>query len=740
MKKFLVRYVLGGVLVLVFLLHAAGQLPLPFVSLIDGYLYDVRVRLSMPSKVDERIVVVDIDERSLAEEGRWPWNREKVSQMVRQLTDHYKVAIVGFDVVFAEPDSTSGLPVLEGLAQKQLKGSREFAAMLDGLRTELDYDQRFADTLKTRPVVLGYYFNNDAGSRYGKLPVPLLTKRDVSALPHSPFFEFQGYGANLPQFAGAARQAHFNPFIDPDGVVRRVPLLVDYEGGYYEALSLSMVRLLLGQGKDAQVIPGYPDGKPANGIEWIDIHGAGNPLRVPVDAQVAALVPYIGEEKSFVYVSAADVLRGKVPPEKLLNRIVLVGTTAPGLKDLRNTPVGANYPGVEIHANMIAGMLDGKMKQKPAYVLGIDFITLLLVGAAMVLLLPLLSPLRATLVTLFVLGVVLTLNWALWSSSVGLVLPMAGALLMVILLYALNMSWGYFIESRIKGQLTGLFGQYVPPELVDEMAKDPENYSMEGRNQQLTILFSDVRDFTTISEGLDPKELTQLMNRYLGGQTEVIRHHRGTLDKYIGDAIMAFWGAPVDDADHARHAVVAALEMIKTVRDLDDEFRARGWPQLQIGIGINTGVATVGDMGSPVRQAYTVMGDTVNLASRLEGLTKEYGVAIMVGEDTRAALKDFVFRELDRVRPKGKQEPVAIYEPLGVEGAVAQEVLDELKLWKQALRLFRNQEWDTAEVQLLNLQQKFPRKLYAVYIERIAYYRQNPPGDGWNGVTTFKTK
>ena len=736
MKKFLVRYVLGGLLVLVFLAHALGRLDIPFVSIVDAYLYDVRVRLSMPGKVDERIVIVDIDERSLAEEGRWPWNRSKVAQMVRQLTDHYKVSIVGFDVVFAEPDSTSGLPVLEDLANKQLKGNRDYLAMLDGLRGELDYDQRFAKTLKERPVVLGYYFNNDTGSRYGQLPKPMLTRGEVSGLPYSPFESFLGYGANLPQFAASALQAHFNPIVDFDGVVRRVPLLVEYDGGYYEALSVAMVRLLQG---GESVLPGYPDGKPANGIEWLEILGHGEPRRVPVDDRVAALVPYIGGEKSFVYVSAVDVLRGTVPPEKLTGRIILVGTTAPGLKDLRATPVGAAYPGVEIHANMIAGMLDGTIKQKPAYVLGIDLLMLLFFGGLMVLLLPLLSPLRATLVAIAVLATILLINFALWSSA-SLVLPLASVLLLTILLYALNMSWGYFVESRIKGQLTGLFGQYVPPELVDEMAKDPENYSMEGRNQELTILFSDVRGFTTISEGLDPKELTQLMNEYLGGQTEVIRRHRGTLDKYIGDAIMAFWGAPVGDPDHARHAVQAALELQRAVRLLDEPFKARGWPELHVGIGINTGVVTVGDMGSPVRQAYTVMGDAVNLASRIESLTKVYGVGLMVGELTRAALKDFVFRELDRVRVKGKDEPVAIFEPLGPETEVSQADLDELQLWKQALRLFRAQEWDNAEVQLINLQQRQPRQLYKLYLERIAYYREHPPGENWDGVTTFETK
>ena len=463
-------------------------------------------------------------------------------------------------------------------------------------------------------------------------------------------------------------------------------------------------------------------------------------MRIPVDEIGAALIPFRGGERSFPYVSAADVLQGRVDGARLNGRIAFVGTTAPGLMDLRSTPVGATYPGVEIHANMVAGMLDGSIRQRPPYVLGAEVLGLLLLGALLTLLLPLVSPLRASLLTAASLAAVVGFNLFLWHGA-GLVLPLGSAVLLCLLLYALNMSWGYFVESKTKRQFTELFGQYVPPELVDEMARDPERYSMAGRKQELTVLFSDVRSFTTISEGLDPRELTHLMNDYLGAMTAVTRHHRGTVDKYIGDAIMAFWGAPVADPDHARHAVLTALEMQREIRKLDAPFRERGWPELHIGVGINTGMMTVGDMGSPVRKAYTVMGDVVNTGSRLEGMTKEYGVGILVGEATKAAVKDFVFREIDRVRPKGKGEPLAIYEPLGPAGEVPAASLDELKLWQHALRLYRAQEWDQAELQLHNLSQRFPGcALYHLYIGRIARWRAEPPGPAWDGVTNFTTK
>ena len=312
---------------------------------------------------------------------------------------------------------------------------------------------------------------------------------------------------------------------------------------------------------------------------------------------------------------------------------------------------------------------------------------------------------------------------------------------MVFLLYAFNMSWGYFVESRSKRQFTELFGQYVPPELVDEMARNPESYSMDGRKAELTVLFSDVRGFTTISEGLEPDQLAALMNEYLGAMTQVIRRQRGTLDKYIGDAIMAFWGAPVDDPEHARHAVATAIEMQSALVELNKTLMTKGWPELHIGVGVNTGTMTVGDMGSPVRKAYTVMGDAVNLGSRLEGITKQYGVGIIVGETTREKLKkEVVFRELDRVRVKGKEEPVGIYEPLGFEGQLSKELANEVKMWNQALRAYRSQDWDQAEVTLLNLSRTNPRYLYEIYGKRIAHYRKEPPGAEWDGVTTFETK
>ena len=349
-------------------------------------------------------------------------------------------------------------------------------------------------------------------------------------------------------------------------------------------------------------------------MEWLTV----GPLTIPVDETASALIPFRGEKFSFRYISLADVINDRIPAGSLKGKIAIVGTTAPGLLDQRSTPVGSVYPGVEIHANLIAGMLDRTMKQKPSFMVGAEVVLLLIGGITLALLMPILSPLRAMLVSIVAMGLIISLNLVVWTEG-GLVLPLASSLLMTIALFTINMAYGYFVESRSKRQFTELFGQYVPPELVDKMAADPEKYSMEGRSEQLTVLFSDIVGFTSISEALNPKDLSAFINEYLTSMSLVIRDHRGTLDKYIGDAIMAFWGAPVADTEHARQGVLAALAMQARLLEINELIRSRGWPPIRIGIGVNSGMMSVGDMGSKIRRAYTVMGDAVNLGSRLEG-------------------------------------------------------------------------------------------------------------------------
>lgn len=757
MKKNAARIVFGLIVVLIFIGHAADWYRMPLIDRLEAVAYDARLNLTMPGTADERIVIVDIDEKSLRTredggEGRWPWPRNRIALMVDNVFDKYGAAILGFDVVFAEPDESSGLSVLRELGQSHFKDDGKFRTALEQLEPQLSYDRMFAERMHQRPVVLGYYFSpGQRAAVSGVLPAPVLPPGTFAG-KNIPFYTAQGYGANLPELVKAAALAgHFNPYTDSDGVSRRVPMLAEYNGAYYEPLSLAVVRVLLGMSEAAkrksdsivlpQVVPGYPADalwtRGYQGLEWLQV----GPLRIPVDDRVTALVPFRGKQGSFKYLSAADVIQGKIDPADLRGKIVLVGTTAPGLFDLRSTPVASVYPGVEIHANLIAGMLDQNIKQKPPYVIGAEIMLLFVTGVAMTLLLPLLTPVKQGLATSLALLAVVGSN--IWMFDRGnLVLPLASGLLLILVLFTFSMAYGFFVEARGKRQITGLFGQYVPPELVDEMAKNPEHFSMEPESREMTVLFSDVRGFTTISEGLEPKELSRLMNEFLTPLTEVIYSHRGTIDKYMGDAIMAFWGAPLAAPDHARQAILAALQMHRKLAELRPQFQSRNWPEIRIGVGINTGRMSVGNMGSRVRLAYTVMGDAVNLASRLEGITKEYGAAVIVGDATRSlAAHDFVFRELDRVRVKGKLDPVAIFEPIGVVGEVDKRTLDELKLYNQAIKLYRAQDWDMAELQLINLLNLSPdSKLYKLYLDRVGIYRAHSPGRDWDGAFTFEHK
>jgi adenylate cyclase len=435
------------------------------------------------------------------------------------------------------------------------------------------------------------------------------------------------------------------------------------------------------------------------------------------------------------------VVKDRVDPAALKGKIVLVGASAHGLYDLRSTPVGSVFPGVEIHANLVSGMLGGTIKEKPAFMAYFELVLLLAGGVTLAILIPLLSALWATVATAAGIALIALFNLAVWTRG-DMALPLAASVAMTAVLYVMNMAYGYFVESRSKRQFTELFGQYVPPELVDRMAADPAKYDMEPKSAELTILFADVRGFTGISEALKPDELREYINEYLTDMSTIIRsRYRGTLDKYIGDAVMAFWGAPVEDPQHARNAVLAALDMQKDCEVLNAKFAARGWPALKIGIGINTGTVRVGDMGSRVRRAYTAMGDAVNVASRVEGRTKTYAVGVLAGEATRERVADVVFREVDRIKVMGKDEAVTVYEPLGLASDLDESVRRELELWNSTLRAYRSRQWDDAETGLGSLARMNPTcGLYRVYAAIVAEKRRNPPPPEWDGVTAFDEK
>jgi adenylate cyclase len=710
-----------------------------FLRYIENIAYDIRLNLTLPNVHNEQVIILDIDEKSLAEEGRWPWPRDRIAELVNRLFEDYEIAVLGFDVVFAEKDSDPGLMRLASLAQSQLEEPGLFIQQLDALTPQIDRDQQLASSLLERPVVLGYYFQNQHhmhhGLKSGQLPFPVLPIEEAG-LQKLPFIKAEGYGANIAVLQeNAIAGGYFdNPDWSGDGVIRSVPLVTAFEGNLYESLALATARVYLDSFFIEPVITTDQNGQ-AITLEGIKI----NDLTVPVNDHAIALIPYLGRQGSFSYYSVSDVLQGKIDKRALAGKIILIGTTSPGLQDLRATPMQSVYPGVEVHANLIAGILDQRIKYKPGYSVGISLVQLLSIGLLMSLLLPFLSAGSSIILALLLSGLLTGYNLYSWNH--GLVLPIASSLLLIILLFVLHMAYGFITENRQKRIITQTFGQYVPPGVVQELAENPDLSDLSGQSRDMTVLFSDVRGFTSLSENLTPRELTQVMNAILTPITRIIYEHGGTIDKYMGDAVMAFWGAPLDNPLHANHALQAAMQMTDALSGINEDFNSKGWPSIDMGIGLNSGTMNVGNMGSEYRVAYTVLGDAVNLGSRLEGLTKQYGVRIVVSEFTRDAAADFIFRELDRVRVKGKEEPVTIYEPVGTEDSVSEEMLSEIRQYHAALELYRAQQWHEAESAFNTLAEKnHDLKIYQLYLERINQYQQTPPDQDWDGVYTFTTK
>ena len=728
------------------LLHISGVLHLQVLERLENIIYDTRLRATMPRTLDERIVIVDIDEKSLERVGHWPWGRDKLAALTRELFERQHVAVVGFDVLFAETDGSSGLPNLERLAQGPLRDQVEFKKQLARLAPALDYDALFAQSLQGRPVVLGYYLTSDRDGRTkGVLPVPALPAERLRGLPLRAT-SWGGYGSNIEELAKTVPIAgFFNSITDDDGVVRSLPLLAEYQGKYYESLALAMYRTAMGL---PEVHPGFAGPTNTQGgydtLQSILLRQDGRTLALPVDDKLATLIPFRGPGDvnggSFRYISASDILEGKLPPKSLESQLILVGSTTPGLLDLRVTPVGRTYPGVETHANMLSAFLDGKNIVRPDYAVGFDAVQVITTGFLLAFALPALSATSAVLLSLGSVAALITFNLWLYLAH-GLAMPLATAIVMTVLAFTLNMVYGYFVESRSKRDLAALFGTYVPPELVEEMVKQPEQYSMQAANRELTVMFCDMRGFTAMSELMEPLQLQALLNDVFSQLTHIIRSHRGTIDKYMGDCVMAFWGAPVAIQGHAHSGVQAALDMEHAVEKINQSHQQRGLPKIGIGIGLNTGIMCVGDMGSDIRRSYTVIGDAVNLGSRLEGLSKHYGVQIVVSESTRVQAPDFMWQELDRVRVKGKAQVVAIYSPVAALLATGPHKREELSVWTHFMEAYRAQDWPECCKLLKQLHQTAaPFALYELYAARLQTFQGQAFDPGWDGATNFDTK
>lgn len=730
---------------------------------LDNLFYDQRFTL-MPKPVknpENKIVVVDIDERSLQAEGQWPWDRFKVGRLVEQL-ESYGVIIVGFDITFPEPQRNSMQDLLTRVDAASLEA--DFVARMRDIETALDADTYMANALASPAMdtVLAISFNPVEEVEYGVLPNSIV-RIDAAVAQRVRLQEMAGYTANIPVLQGSAGGAGImNQLPDVDGIIRRVPLVVRYKDQLYPTLALEMARLYFFE--DSFELVTYPVGG-VEQVEGIRIGRNAGQYELATDARAQVLVPYVGRsalsgEGQYPYVSATDVLNGTVDPQLLENALVLVGTTSTGMFDLRSTPLEAVYPGVEVHANILNGILDSFVVAniaagvssdasstvnaidvrnqtpfpfKPVWEDGAILVTLLLAGLTLSFFLPILGPAMLGLAAIVLTIAAVWSNFALWNTA-KMDLSLTLILLLIILLSVVNMAYGFLSERLTRQTIKGMFDQYVPPAHIDAMLENPEAYTFDGESREMTVLFADIRDFTSVSEALSATELKQLLNEFFTPVTSIIFDNNGTVDKYVGDMIMAFWGAPLVDKDHRANAVAAALTILAKAEQLHEEFPAKGFPAINIGIGLNTGMMNVGDMGSVYRRAYTVLGDSVNLGSRLEGLTKFYGLKILIGEDTYAGLDDYLCRLIDKVKVKGKDLAINAYEPLCLKSAASAELLAKLDAHDAALRSYFAQEWDSAEQKFAALLEQTPGTLlYEIYLERIPLLREQKLSADWDG-------
>ena len=687
-----------------------------------------------PREATERpVVIIDIDEQSLKSVGQWPWPRTRIADLISRLTQ-MGALVIAFDVVFAEPDRMSPSVAAD-----------EFRDLDDATRTKLralpSNDAVLADALKNSRVVLG-----ESGLPFAvaqpegaKPPIGLAT---MGGDPRPFLLNFPGLLRNVPQFEQAASgRGLFTIRAERDGIVRRVPIVMQAQGTVMPSLSLEMLRVASGSntvlirsdhaGVQSAAVPGFVIPTDRNGQLWI----------------------HFSPHDKARYVSAGDVLEGKVPADRIARRLVLIGTSAVGLLDSKTTPIDPVMPGVEVHAQVLESVLTQSVLSSPNYAIGVELCAALLLGVAIIWLAPILSPALLLAFGAAIIAVTLGASWYFYQQA-GLLFDATYPLLSSALVYLTLVFSNYISEQAQRRRIRSAFGQYLSPALVEQLAQSPEKLVLGGEEREMSILFSDVRGFTTISELYkdDPQGLTSLMNSFLTPLTNAIIDHKGTIDKYMGDAVMAFWNAPLHDELHEYNACEAALEMLHRVdtlnRQREQQANENGqrFIPIKVGVGINTGRCVVGNMGSDLRFNYSVLGDPVNLASRLEGQSKNYGVPIIIGSKTASGLRDkFAVLELDCITVKGKTEPESVYTVLGRADVAGSERFGRLHhTVEEMLSRFRRQDFAGAAdfiARCREIDDGFGLGyLLDLYAERIRVFLENPPPPDWNGVVVLDSK
>jgi len=684
-------------------------------------------------KTAKPVVIVDIDEKSIQKYGQFPWPRTLLAELVTKLRQMGAV-VIAFDVVFPEPDRLN--PDL---------AADSFAGLDDETRTRLralpSNDQVFADAIRRSRVVLG-----ESGLPYmlreldKTLPVTGLAT--LGGEPQPFMLNFPGLLRNVEVIEkAAAGRGIFSIRNERDGIVRRVPMLMQTQGITMPSLSFEMLRVA--SGTDTILVK-----SDRAGIKSVAVRG----FEVPTDRNGQLWVHFAKHDPS-IYIPAAAILDGSAPPQAVAQKLVLVGTSAVGLLDVKTTPLDASIPGVEVHAQVLESALTRTVLSQPNYAIGAELLTALLLGLIVIWLAPMFGPITLVIMGAIFAALLIGTSWYFFQQQ-RLLIDFTYPLLSTTLIYSTLIFSNFVREQAQRRRIKSAFSQYLSPALVAQLAQSPEKLKLGGEEREMTIMFSDVRGFTKISESYkhDPHGLTTLMNRLLTPLTNAILDRKGTIDKYMGDAIMAFWNAPLDDHEHQLNACHAALDMLDRIAALNkqrEDEATQGGPvyiPLNVGIGLNTGICVVGNMGSDLRFDYSVLGDSVNLASRLEGQSKEYGFPIIVGSKTALAAKDkLAILELDFIMVKGKTEPEVIYAIAGREDMAHSERFQQLRnLTIEMLACYRNRDWDGALFAIergrsSDVAQQL-EALYKLYEKRIREYLVSPPPADWNGAFALLTK
>ena len=690
-------------------------------------------------------VIVAIDEKSLSELGRWPWPRTVMARLVDRLKA-YGARVIGFDVIFSEPDDNASIKTITelskeiariGIPDARLKG------LLERKRGDADTDAELARSVeRAKNVTLGYFFHISS-KEVGHL-TPEQIKAGAADIANGRYQMVQAakkmdervfvraYSAvtNLRKLTDATENSgYFNAFPDSDGVIRWAPLVIKFQDDYYAPLSLAMLLQYLEWPMLSLKIADF-------GVESVML----DDLVIPTDETGRLLVNFLGPARTFPHYSISDILHGRLSPDLFKDKIVLVGATATGIYDMRVTPFSAVYPGVEIHASVIDNILHQNFLIHSGWTKFIDICLIIALGLIVGVAIPRARAAHGVLLILVLLTVFVGANTYVFSRY-NIWLNLIYPILTMMTIYLAITVYRYITEEREKKKIRGAFQYYLTASVINEMLKDPTKLKLGGDKKDLTVLFSDIRGFTTISEKLTPEELVHLLNEYLTVMTDIVFKYDGLLDKYMGDAIMAVYGAPLDQPDHPVRACRTALDMIEELKKLQQKWSEEGRPVLHIGIGINSGDMVVGNMGSQMRFDYTVMGDSVNLGSRLEGTNKEYGTSIIISEYTYDGVKDVLTcRELDSVRVKGKKLPVKIYELLcDKKDAAPLEAF--VQRFNEALDKYKQARWDEAIAafgKVLEIRPDDPPS--RLYIRRCEDLKENPPPQPWDGVFTMTKK